>query len=63
MQVLSDRNCIPETWTEIDYSHPWGLESPNYSAFEYYYIDQDKYSAYEDVSVSCFKRQITAGMR
>ena len=47
MACINENNLIPEEWVEITAAHPWGTESTNSSAFEYFYIDADDYDTYE----------------
>lgn len=38
---LSKSNFIPEDWTYIDYAYEWGMETPDRTNRNYFYINKD----------------------
>lgn len=57
---LSKSNFIPEDWTYIDYAYEWGMETPDRTNRNYFYINKDNYNSYkhywlEDVDKSKLK--------
>ena len=44
---LSKNNFIPEDWTYIDYAYEWGMETPDRTNRNYFYINKDNYNSYK----------------
>lgn len=57
---LSKGNFISDDWTYIDYAYEWGMETPDHTNRNYFYINKDNYNSYkhywlEDVDKSKLK--------